>query len=458
MVAADYPRLPPNYAFDPASANRSAPITLTLLPGASVDPELALRAAIAVTLATHAGETVYTIAVRGGVISGTIDPSPVQLLGQVAQVEPADKSAQHRLRLVYNDMKTASATGATEEGVKQDSALLAVAEWSEEGHASVISLTLKYDTRLIPNLEAKWLLSHIKVAFDALVASSNSAPSTLTGLSLLRPSREELTTLTQVGTSQPPTSTYPPECTTLHSFFINTATQYPNQPALVFDNSLTLTYSQLLTLASHLTTHLLDLGTISPGQVIPLCIDKRPEMVIGMLAILLSGCSYVNLEPSWPTGRKETIVQEASEHGLLEPGVALVGGAGEGGAWRSWGGKWLRHVVDPIEVVRPLLERLETLEEVDRSGWAPAKPSDPAYLVYTSGSTGAPKGIVVEHRNVAAFLSNYRGVFGREVGERVLQFPSYAFDVMVVSIWDTFAVSSPIEPELPTGTTLHSVR
>lgn len=439
MVAADYPRLRPNYAFDPASAATTEPITLTIPPETSVDPELALRAACAIALATHAGEVACTIAVEGGLVSGTIDPSLAKMLGDIAKVEPSNQRVEHRLRLIYSSDQGSTGQVSPVDVAEQDSALLVAA--GKVADRGAIRVSLSFDTTLLPQTEASWLLNHIESAFDAIITLSASDHQLVSGLNLIRPSHDEVDILTNIGTSPPPASTYPPECTTLHSFFINSAKLYPDQPALVFNDSLTLTYSQLLTVASHLATHLINLGTITPGQVIPLCIDKRPEMIISMLAILLTGCAYVNLEPTWPAGRKETIVQEASEHGLLEPGVALVGGREEGDEWRRWGGRWLKEVVDPVEVVRPLLANVDQLDAVDRSSWATAKASDPAYLVYTSGSTGAPKGIVVEHRNVASFLSNYKGVFGRAVGERVLQFPSYAFDVMVVSIWDTFAVS-----------------
>ena len=445
MVAAEYPRLPPNYGFDPASAEQAGPIWLTIPPGSSVEPEAALRAACAVSLGVHAGEVGYAIALDGElIISGTIDQTVAHLLSQVGKIDKAKKGAQHRIRIVWKRQTSECSPTNPGRGHHQLEPLVIVAEQAAGGQAVVV--TLSYDSRMIPSLEAGWLLGHIKQTFDSVVIIDSPTAEKLSPSKLLSPCDDELDILTRIGTSSASTSTYPTECTTLHSFVMNSVTHHPDQPALVFDDSVTLTYSQLVRLASHLATHLLNLGTITPGQVIPLCIDKRPEMIIAMLAILLSGCAYVNLEPSWPAGRKETIVQEASEHRLLNPGVALIGGCEEAERWRSWGERWLQHVVDPIEIIEPLLSKIDQLEDVDRSGWPAAKPSDPAYLVYTSGSTGAPKGIVVEHRNVAAFLSNYKGVFGRAVGERVLQFPSYAFDVMVVSIWDTFAVSPALAP------------
>ena len=102
----------------------------------------------------------------------------------------------------------------------------------------------------------------------------------------------------------------------------------------------------------------------------------------------------------------------------------------------------LVRTIDISAFVQPYLAALDTVHADHPLSDTPLptpSPSDPAYLIYTSGSTGAPKGIVVEHGNVAAFLRNYRGVFGRAPGERVLQFPSYSFDVSVMNIWDTFA-------------------
>ncbi|KAK4690569.1 hypothetical protein P7C70_g9548, partial [Phenoliferia sp. Uapishka_3] len=174
-------------------------------------------------------------------------------------------------------------------------------------------------------------------------------------------------------------------------------------------------------------------------------------MIVAMIAVGMVGCGYLNLEPSFPAARKESILRELRTSDELWSGVAILKsgfGEGEEGLWNSWkyeSGERLIEVVDIGKFLAPLLEALgvDTLVRDYPIPTSPPLPkpeeSGPAYLIYTSGSTGNPKGIVVEHRNVCAFLRNYRGVFGRQVGERVLGFPSYSFDVSVMNIWDTFA-------------------
>jgi acyl-CoA synthetase (AMP-forming)/AMP-acid ligase II len=160
-------------------------------------------------------------------------------------------------------------------------------------------------------------------------------------------------------------------------------------------------------------------------------------MVVSMLAVVLAGKAYCNIEPDLPLGRKQDIVAEAVAVDVDRVDRPVVIGAIEGDV----------DLLDPFQILREhmaALRRRRTLSPPSAIFPRPS-PSAPAYLIYTSGSTGKPKGIIVTHANVAAFLRNYRGIFGRcradePRGCRVLQFASYGFDVVVMNIWDTFAV------------------
>ena len=136
-----------------------------------------------------------------------------------------------------------------------------------------------------------------------------------------------------------------------------------------------------------------------------------------MLAITLAGFGYLALEPSWPEERKKVILRELRKERLLA-GVGIVQASDEGEEEKKWS-EWrtteggeetlLDTVVEPNAVLAEMLRgNLETLEKdfpLERE-WVEPKVNEDgiAYVIYTSGTTGVPKGIVVQHRNVAAFL------------------------------------------------------
>lgn len=152
-----------------------------------------------------------------------------------------------------------------------------------------------------------------------------------------------------------------------------------------------------------------------------------------MLGILLAGGGYLCLEPSLPSARQEGIIDQISNAGGL---LSIVGVVQEDNKkiWSTW--KKFDNLIDPIDFFRPLLASSLSSPTFELPI---LDPQDIAYIVFTSGSSGTPKGVVISHSNVSAFLVNYRGVFGRALGERILQFPSYSFDVSVMNIWDTLA-------------------
>ncbi|BGP44046.1 hypothetical protein JCM10449v2_008103 [Rhodotorula kratochvilovae] len=465
MPPPDYPRLPTGYRFDPARLETIHRPLDAAPPDASAKTSrlaLAVRAATALALAAHAGEDRFTVASEGGVVEGELNlaSSLDQLLGQVGRVT-AGGAGDARVTVVD------SGTCAADAQTPATPLHLALPP-----SGTLPSLALSYDPTLLPALEAHWFLSHIVSGTTAIL---DAAPDALLSSLALAPHDEAA--LLERYSSCPTTihepDAYPPSLTTLSSFFLHAAEQYPDDPALHFiptpsepdaADALVLSYAQLSHLARFLAAHLLSSLPPSRGDtarrngalVLPIVVDKSPAMVISLLAAAIAGFGYLALEPSFPPARKEGICAELAEKHMLAP-VALVQTAeGEHARWEGWtanggleGERLFARVVDPAEVLAPLLgyavdhpgaaTELAQAFPVPKVNWPETRADDLAYVIYTSGTTGKPKGIMVEQQNVAAFLRNYRGVFGRARGERVLQFPSYSFDVSVMNIWDTFA-------------------
>ncbi|CDR48488.1 RHTO0S18e01178g1_1 [Rhodotorula toruloides] len=473
MPPPDYPRLPTHYRFDPASPSlRSISIPF---PDSPRDGGLrqALRVAAGLALAAHAGEERYEFGVEGGkVVEGEVnrDQTVGWMLERVEETTPK-KQDEDGVRLTLELRE--GGVGADDQGAAATPLHLVV----DVSASTNPSATLSFDSSLIPELEARWLLSHILTGTRAILQASRSTR--ISAISLA-PS-DELATLEQYCTC--PTTihepeAYPPSAKTLPDFFLHAAEQFPDDPALHFisdvtsprHDSLVLSFSQLAYLARFLASHiLLSLDDASArskldGQhVLPVVVDKSPAMIISLLAASLVGFGYLALEPSFPEGRKRGICEELAEKGMLASTAVVQSADEEKDRWESWtheeGKKAFSSVIDPQAVLAPLLDFLATcsststtdlvsrfpIPDLSGVGGLPTLKEDGlAYVIYTSGTTGKPKGIMVEHRNVAAFLRNYRGVFGRARGERVLQFPSYSFDVSVMNIWDTLAHGSTI--------------
>jgi non-ribosomal peptide synthetase component F len=409
MIPPDYPRLPHSYKLDSTqirSVSQSIDASRTSSSSTST-----LRAAAALTLAAHAGEDRYAFEVEGGqVVEGEVDRDgkgrASELLKHVSRARGKDKEDVMRLRVMEEH-------GG--DGEQRTPLQLVLEEAKSE-------ISLNYDSSLLTELEAQWFLSHAVTAYTSLLESDESA--TLSSIQLAPPT--ESSSLAKLSQAPPPPASYPSDCTTLPSFFLNAAKLYPNDPALHFSPSpespksedLLLSFSQLLHLSRYLAQSLLssvseEVSASTSDYIVPLCIDKSPQMLISMVAITLAGFGYLALEPSWPAGRKETILNELTKEGRLA-GVAIVqDNEGENDTWSSWKFKGtnqplLNKVINPSSVLRNLksadLDNLEEEYPSEKREWPNPREDGIAYVIYTSGTTGAPKGIQVQHRNVAAFL------------------------------------------------------
>ncbi|GAA6061495.1 hypothetical protein JCM10212_000199 [Sporobolomyces blumeae] len=456
MPPSDYPRVPHSYRLSPSQIKRVS----TSLPRPDRSPtKRSLRAAAALALAQHAGEDRYTLEVGPGqIVEGDVDRTREDgNLKLLADVERArDKGSNDDVRFEVFEGTEVDAVPAQDAPLRLTS--------STPGSTSS-TLSLDYDASILSDLEATWFLSHVAAALSSLEAAEDN-PTKLSKVELA-PTSERAIRI-DLSQSPAPEDAYPPSCKTLASFFLHAATLYPDDPALHFtsgpssppSSDLVLSFRQL-SHVSHILSHKL-LSCVSPQArhdpsafVIPLCVDKSPEMIVTMLAIALAGFGYLALEPSWPEGRKHTILGELGREGLLAGAAIVQATEGENEKWKTWtldgsDEAILRDVLDPTEILDPVLRgdlaTVETNHPLEANSDDVPEPRDDgiAYVIYTSGTTGVPKGIVVQNRNVSAFLRNYRGVFGRARGERVLQFPSYSFDVSVMNIWDTLAHGSTI--------------
>lgn len=195
----------------------------------------------------------------------------------------------------------------------------------------------------------------------------------------------------------------------------------PDATAVVAGNR-SLTYRQLVQGATRVAGRLRRAGA-GRDEVVGLACGRGLEGLTGMLGILLAGCAYLYLDPSWPPARLGHMVREC------RVGVVLAG-------------RRRLHLgptgLDPWPVPR----RLDIIAAASATADAPSsttRPGDLCYVVYTSGSTGAPKGVAVEHRGTANMVRRLAAAFGVGSGVRMLQFASWSWDAAACEIMMTLA-------------------
>ncbi|KAL8792786.1 MAG: hypothetical protein Q9195_004599 [Heterodermia aff. obscurata] len=198
---------------------------------------------------------------------------------------------------------------------------------------------------------------------------------------------------------------------TLHDLFGERCHAHPMAPAV--STSLEgLNYSELDDLSSRLATHLRTIG-IRQGVVVPLFVGNSCMSALAMLGVLKSGGTCACLDLGQPRQRLDHILHE------VDAKIALVAGSKS-----SLLGNF---DVEFIPLTRSWLETLPRVVDVE---W-PQDPTGAAFLVFTSGSTKAPKGIVLEHKALASGVSSFIAFCGLELGCRMLQFASSVFDVFI---------------------------
>ncbi|MBF0309089.1 MAG: amino acid adenylation domain-containing protein [Magnetococcales bacterium] len=207
---------------------------------------------------------------------------------------------------------------------------------------------------------------------------------------------------------------YFPDGVGIHHLVSETARRSPDAIAVEGADGRTLSYRQLERRANGLAGLLRARG-VGPDLLVGLCVERSPEMVIGLLAILKAGGAYVPLDPAYPQERLAFMFSEI-ETPLVLTRRSLVGQL-------------------PLEPHRALCVEEVTLEAEEAPPDVCFTAQRTAYVIFTSGSTGQPKGILLAHRGLCNLIHQSNRWFGMRPESRVLQFASPGFDV---AVWEIF--------------------
>lgn len=187
-----------------------------------------------------------------------------------------------------------------------------------------------------------------------------------------------------------PVADYPKD-KPVYAYIAETAAKFPDKIALKFENR-QLNYRTLEEISNRMARALMAEG-IRTGDIIGIAMDRSPELIVGLLAIIKSGAAYIPLDPDYPADRVEFMLEDASAKVLFTQ--------------RKYQGHYKATSKEVyIENIQDNLNKFESTQpENGITG------ENLVYVLYTSGSTGKPKGVQIRHRNLANLelgMSNLR--------------------------------------------------
>jgi len=237
--------------------------------------------------------------------------------------------------------------------------------------------------------------------------------------------RQEILSLTQVKLIQTINSTETPYDSNalLHSLFFQQVNVIGDRTAIVAGEH-TLSYRELSDRALHLGKQLQDLG-IQPNHLVAVIMDKGWEQIVAVLGILASGAAYLPIDPSFPSERREYLLNQ----GKVQIAITQSSASAD---------------LIPSDLTQISIEE-EYPQDLEIPNFEPIqKPTDLAYVIYTSGSTGIPKGVAIEHQGAVNTILDINHRFQVDENSCILALASLNFDLSVYDIFGTLAAGGTI--------------
>jgi amino acid adenylation domain-containing protein len=274
---------------------------------------------------------------------------------------------------------------------------------------SDVGLTLHYDAAELPDEQVAVLAESYQLALESLAI----APAARHDALCLLPGDHRRRLLVEFNE----TAVARPVGLCLHQLVEAQAARTPERIAVVAGPE-TLTYRDLDERSNRLARHLRAHG-VGPEVLVGVCMPRRTDLVIALLAVLKAGGAYVPLDAGYPPQRLDFILNDARA-GLLLTTADLRGRFGNGSS---------RIVC--LDREQAALQSLSP----DPLNDCQLSPSNLAYVIYTSGSTGTPKGVAIEHRSAVELMHWARDNYSDAELAGVLAATSICFDLSIFEMF-----------------------
>ncbi len=311
-----------------------------------------------------------------------------------------------------------------DEKLKQDNPLFSVGELHSFEQTNypltliiepnkAIRLRVLFDSSVYRKSTVMRLLGHLETLLGHFPQHGNTLP-----LDIPYMKAEELRALEHWNKTE---TSYPRDAT-LIELFAEKAMQFPQHLALKFDEQI-LSYKALDERSNQLARYLNQQG-IAKGQRVALFLDRSEAMLISVLAVVKTGAAYVPLDPDYPRERLQYMLGDCGPAHIISLSryQAQLDAANAA------------HIRCPLVFYDQLLDALEQFDAGSVDFYKNVQATDLAYLMYTSGSTGQPKGVCLSHRSMIRLLIN-NWYLNLGPNDKVGHVVNVCFDASAYEIW-----------------------
>lgn len=221
-----------------------------------------------------------------------------------------------------------------------------------------------------------------------------------------------------------------PNNKTIHQLFEEQALKAPNNIAVIYEDK-KLTYQELNTKANQLANYILKNNDIKPDDLIALILDRSEYMIISILATLKTGAAYVPIDPSSPDERIKYILEDTKAKIVIKVGNT----------------PYKAESSEAIEMDARELQQILSKEDASDPK-TNVSSTNLVYVLYTSGTTGKPKGVMLEHKGVVNYIEYLIEANILNPQTSGSQYANFSFDATIIEIF----------PIILSGGTLHIIR
>ena len=270
------------------------------------------------------------------------------------------------------------------------------------------------------HLYSEDLIAQLMESFEAILNSMRDGTQSIDELSYITPQQEAL--LDSFNSTE---REYDASQTVLSHFAKNVAAN-PEHIAVVYKDK-SYTYKEVDEISNKIAHHINNSG-LGRGDVVAVLIPRSEWMMIASLGVLKAGCGYEPLDPSYPSERLQFMTKDAGVRMIIADKDLL---------------STIELDIDNVLLTSDIL----SLDEPTTPTNVEVHPEDLFIMLYTSGSTGVPKGCMLEHRNVLSFALSHNQICDINNESRVTAYASYGFDA---SVMETYSA-------VVSGATLHII-